>query len=152
MSHSFDERFLGFNALTRRNNVIETIKQKRGWNSVTSSLLARLFLQFPLHRLHPPSSWGQAPPIWSSSSTLTPLWGMDQSLDGKYSTEPASPHGWRLMVWAHLPIRYGIWSRTQSTTSVSCSPGLGRAALEHLGPLWSAGQNVQVSQMHAWFF
>lgn len=107
------------------------------------------YLQFLLHRLHPPSSWGQAPPIWSSSSTLTPLWGMDRSFDGKYSTEPASPCGRRLMVWAHLPIRYGIWSRTQSTASVSCSPGLGRAALEHLGPLWSAGQNVQVSEMHA---
>ena len=107
-------------------------------------------LQCPRHRLHPPSSCGQGLPISSSSSTPTPSWGMDQSSGGKSSIEPASPRWLRLTVWARLPIRFGIWSQTQSTASVSCSLGLGRGAPEHRGRLWSAGPSVQVSQTKHW--
>lgn len=99
------------------------------------------------HRSLPPSSCGQAPPIWSSSSTLTPSWGMDRSSGGKSSTGPASQCGRRLTVWAHSPTRFGIWNQTRSTASVSCLPGPGKGEPERPAPLWSAGQSVQVSQM-----
>lgn len=99
------------------------------------------------HRSLPPSSYGQAPPIWSSNSTPTPSWGMDRSSGGKSSTGPASRCGRRLTVWARSPTRFGIWNQTRSTASVSCLPGLGKGEPERPAHLWSAGQSVQVSQM-----
>lgn len=113
-------------------------------------MIRHSLLQCPQHRLLPLSSCGQAPPIWSSSSTPTPSWGTDRSFAGRSSTGPACPCGRRLTAWAHSPTRFGIWSQTQSTASASCSPGPGRGAPEHLDPLWSAGQSVQVSQVKHW--
>lgn len=104
-------------------------------------------LQFLPHLLRRPNSCEQAPRIWSSSSTPTPSWGTDLSSGGRSSIAPANPCGRRLTAWGHSPTKSGIWSRTQSTGSVSYSPDPGRAARGLLDLLWSAGQSVQVS----WF-
>lgn len=175
--------------LQSRNNIIETIWQKREksvteildispfWHDLALFCWKRLSSVFPRtrlasavvseglllekfdssmfilqslpHLLRRPNSCEQAQRIWSSSSTPTPSWGTDLSSGGRSSIAPASPCGRRLTAWGHSPTKSGIWSRTQSTGSVSYSPGPGRAARGLLDLLWSAGQSVQVSLTEA---
>lgn len=120
----------------------------RGDCGQNASFLHFLFIsQFPRLRSRRHSSCDRAPRISSSSSTPTPSWGTDRSSGGKSSTAPAIPCWPRPTASGRSPTRCGIWSRTQSTASVSCSPGRGRAARGLRGRRSSAGQSVQVSRV-----